>query len=159
MLDPRAVANAFVDRSPFLTATRAAPLVFLAHGWHLALRGLPLVDAAFMTTADGPCPAELLPKPLSGTICRGGYMCHPDTGIRISQALDRDAARVIDGTWLRYGRQSAEELQRATVDGTPWDHACASGTATWICNEIVRGHIIRLAIAGEDAPRNLIPEI
>ena len=47
------IANYFIGKSP-QTATRLQKLIYLAHGWHLAIKNKPLVDERFEVKPYGP---------------------------------------------------------------------------------------------------------
>lgn len=131
--DARAIANYFLD----LAARDGVPvdplkiqkLVYIAHGWHLAITGGPLIYQTVMAWKYGPVIRDLYRafREYGGRAIDGRATEPPDwehtTEPRpYSAELSPESQAVLDRTWQVYGRNTGVELSSLTHDfGTPWD--------------------------------------
>ena len=130
------------DRPP-LTPGRLQTLVFIAHGWHLAVAGEPLVNDDAEAWNEGPVFLELQE-----------FLNLHDDGAAVDEipdALDGDAgdpapAQVQTVVELNrmFGGESGEDLRSlVTMAGTPWFAAreeAAEGSRPVIGIEPIRDH-------------------
>ncbi len=140
-----AVANYFIDkakasRSP-ITHLHIQKMVYLAHGWHLALheKNLPLVDDEYPEAwKHGPVfPSVYHELKLNGSSpikghAQDGY-ADPDKGlIRFTPVIDHDleVEQLLDKIYEVYGQWTGGQLISLTHrEGTPWAKITKSGTA------------------------------
>jgi len=141
LYDPRAIANHFLkvaaDQNEPLTPMRIQKLVYFANGWHLALKGDPLIGEqveawrfgpvipslyhAFRKYGDQPITALAI-RPVSDFRSLGENACH-----KMAPSLDDipDQAEFtkafLDRIWDTYGGYSAIQLSNETHRaGSPW---------------------------------------
>lgn len=118
MADVQDVANAVVssfDRS--ISTMKLQKLVYLSHGWSLALRGKPLVETPFEAWANGPVSRELF---------RNHRKAYSVSGWPYGDAshLADDEALIVQAVIANYGALTGRELSELThVNGTPWARA------------------------------------
>jgi uncharacterized phage-associated protein len=162
--DVRAVANYLLDKSDSDGITvdhmKLQKLVYIAHGWHLAVTGLPLFSNRIEAWTYGPVIPDLYGelknwghKPISHyRIERPGQ----DDEDHVWVMLDPDPTRmtesgvVLDQVWIGYGRLAALQLSSLThQEGTPWDIARKKAAPLTrhvnIPNELIRKHYLELA--------------
>jgi uncharacterized phage-associated protein len=157
-----AVANEFIRRGladghPF-TQMQLQKLVYIAHGWNLAITGKPL-------TVDNPQAWDYGPvyRPLRNALrdygsaavkqeiknrdfFPGVFDDDPDKPAVAS--LDADERQVIDRVYRDYGRFHAYQLSALTHEaGTPWTRVYSNGAgrSNEIGAELIREHFIGLA--------------
>lgn len=106
-------------------------LVYIAHGWHLAIQGTPLIEDEFPQAWDnGP-----VFRNLWDAIRLNGYslsltepaQVNDRSGNPPQSKLSPNEHKLIEAVWQRYGRYSARELSDMThMPGTPWTNAYLS---------------------------------
>lgn len=130
-------------------------LVYLAHGWHLALAdGNPLIKERVCAWRYGPVIEELYcefagfgREPIDRLyvelgIDSKGNDVFAEPGI---PETDEIARGVIDGVWEGYGHHSGFQLSTLThQSGTPWDQARQQCKSV-IPDEVIREHFRQLA--------------
>lgn len=142
------VANAFLDlahaEGRTLTQMQVHKLVYIAHGWTLALLGRPLIYNTVHAWQYGPIVRRLwdhwggrgrapIAEPLF--VSPG----EPDL------SGDPAALEVIRSVWATYGQMSGEELSRLThLEGSPWTQVFGQA-ADLIPNEVTREYYTALA--------------
>jgi uncharacterized phage-associated protein len=167
-ISAKAVANYFLDlagqEGKKLTPLKLQKLVFVAHGWYLAINGNSLVEDEFAEAWQyGPVFPSLYHefKDLGrDTIDRqatkmsvtknasGGF----DIDISEPELPDdaREAKDVIDQVWSSYGKLSGLQLSDMTHrDGTPWEKVrteTAGVNNADIPNDDIRQHYVDLAL-------------
>lgn len=116
-------------------------LVYIAHGWMLALYHRPLIKDEVQAWQYGP----VIPRLYNAV---RSYKSHPVTNpIRSDDgALDDAAESIISQTYGRYGRMSGPALSRLThASRTPWDLAYVPGTfGLVIPNDLIEDHYAQL---------------
>ena len=124
--DSRRIANYFIrlvksklGLGPSITQT--IKLVYMAHGWTLALRGEPLINEQAEAWSYGP----VLPAVYYAFRRFGTDDLRP---IAIyGEELDDDTKALLDRVYEMYGRLSPKDLSRLThIKGGPW-HQCYRG--------------------------------
>ena len=139
--DAVAMANYFLDlakeRGQTLTPMKVQKLVYFAHGWHLAIKGTPLIDEQVEAWSYGPVIRSLYREFREygdREITDKGFFfkprTKPDGGItyrivRPDVADDPTAAsftkHLLDKIWQVYGSYTAIQLSNMTHEpGTPW---------------------------------------
>ncbi len=136
----RVIANEFIRRGVQdgrpLTPLQIMKLVYLAHGWMLAIYDRPLVTDKFEAWRYGPVVDDLYqamkmyradpveePLPLTpiASVARDGRISLKPTQPR---PFDQQEQHVIDVTYNYYGSWTASQLVQITHrQGTPWYRA------------------------------------
>ena len=122
---PIAIANEFLRRAgdgARLSSMQLQKLVYVAHGWCLAIKGEPLVSGRLEAWDNGPVFPELytstryLPRSREGLLVdKGGEV------VTASGSLDDVEIELLDAVRDRYGHLSAEVPSDMTHEpGTPW---------------------------------------
>lgn len=154
--DPRAVANAFLDVAwddgKTISPMKLQKLVYFAHGWHLVLRGIPLIDEHVEAWQYGPVIPSIYHE--FKHYGRGPITQHAKSSVELGSGefcivpycLPEDddfLSELISTIWKGYGGFSAIQLSNMTHEpGTPWDQTwnCADGIKTDIPNETIRDY-------------------
>lgn len=119
MYSPLVIANFFLQkysRRSVITPMKLTKLVYIAHGWYLAIKGRSLIDENPEAWMYGP----VIPKVYHRFKSYGGGRIVKSFTDDIT--LDSDADEVfIDKIWTVYGKFSGAELSAMThAKGTPW---------------------------------------
>jgi uncharacterized phage-associated protein len=126
-----AIANEFLRKSGEgkLTHMQLQKLVYLAHGWNLAINGSPLIEEDIEAWEFGPVIRRLYDalkrhgsKPIPRCIHWGDDTPFPadDDGEAQATLLGKERA-LIDKVWTTYGKYPAYQLSALThVKGSPW---------------------------------------
>ncbi|WMS42529.1 DUF4065 domain-containing protein [Acuticoccus sp. MNP-M23] len=146
--DSAAIANEFLRLANAegngLTQMQLQKLVYIAHGWSLALLGTPLVNDRIEAWDYGPVIPSLRAElrsygrsAVSEPIRKRGLGWAPKT---VSSNLSDDEVALIQRVYQSYGHMSGETLSRITHKReTPWSNAFSRGQNTTISDdEIVR---------------------
>jgi uncharacterized phage-associated protein len=156
------IANEFIRRAladeSALTQMQLQKLVYIAHGWNLAINGAPLTYDAPEAWEYGPVYKELR-KALrdygrsgvereirNGEFVPGVFADDPD-GVATAHLVPDETA-VIDRVYRDYGKYHAFQLSALTHrDGTPWTEVYRNGAGKFddIPNEMIRDHFVDLA--------------
>jgi uncharacterized phage-associated protein len=126
---PLAVANYFIERAAsegeILDHLKLQKLVYIAHGWHLAISGKPLLNTPVQAWAYGPVLPELYQKlkvygnaPVGSVIVdRSGF----DIDVPEVPDEDSDTVDLLSRVWRAYKRFTGVQLSNFTHEpGTPW---------------------------------------
>lgn len=143
--DSRQVANQFVrlarNDSRSLSITQLLKLVYIAHGWHLALLDKPLILDFAGAWDHGP----VVPNVYFSFRPQGktdlGEFKFPDG---VLPEIDEASSSIIQQTYDQYGGKSASALSALThIDGGPWDLTRKKyGKQANIPNEWIREHYV-----------------
>ncbi|XSG81218.1 MAG: Panacea domain-containing protein [Methyloligella sp. ZOD6] len=159
-----AIANEFIrlaaKNGQKLTQMQLQKLVYIAHGWNLAVNGEPL-------TADSPCAWDYGPvyrdlrdalqgqgsKPVEREIpvgsFGGGVFLDGDEGKQPARAkLSEEASEVVKRVFADYGKYHAFSLSALTHrEGTPWSKVYKDGAGRFeaIPDELIREHFLDIA--------------
>ena len=140
----KAVANYFLDAAErdgkTLNPMKIQKLVYIAHGWHLALRERPLIHESAEARDYGPVIGDLYrefarfgngPITARATEVEGirnpGGIMSADISIKkptVDECSDKpdDTRRFLDRVWEVYSGFTAVQLANMTHEpGTPWD--------------------------------------
>lgn len=123
------IAKAFLDRATrenkTFTPMQLIKLVYLAHGWMLALYNRPLTDETIEAWQYGPVIPDLYHAIKQ-------YRGNPVQTIDCEDAiLDDDASDVIDQVYQQYGHLNGIKLSMVTHEkNSPWEK-------TWNNNKVI----------------------
>jgi len=128
-----AVANWFIKNSPGLTPLKLQKLIYYAHGWHLTLKNVPLIDEVVQAWEYGPVIQNVyhefkefgrnpIPADALGTV----FQMTPDRKIRILTphipSEDQQTQDFLKEILKVFGSFSGIQLSSAThKPGTPWE--------------------------------------
>lgn len=142
-----AVANRFLDLARAsnrgLTPMQLLKLVYIAHGWKLAVSGQSLISEDVEAWKHGP-----VIRPLYNKVKRFGYD-HVSENLKSGifnecpdiDADDQLAARIINAVYKGYGKKSGTDLSQIThLPDTPWDRHYVPGENRIISTDSIREH-------------------
>lgn len=120
---PFAIANYFIQKAASegvaLTPMKLIKLVYIAHGWYLALANKPLIREPIEAWQYGPVIESLY----------HAFKRYGNASLPISAATDavimdnehQDITRLLDKIWERYSKFTAAQLSTITHQSdTPW---------------------------------------
>lgn len=156
------IANEFIRLAAAeghqLTQMQLQKLVYIAHGWNLAINGAPLTEDAPQAWDYGPVYKELwraLHDYGRTGVSREIKNCEFAPGVFSSEGdaparatLSPAEVGVINRVYRDYGKFHAFQLSALThQDGTPWTQVYASGAGKFgeISPALIRDHFIALA--------------
>ncbi|MBV1825742.1 Panacea domain-containing protein [Komagataeibacter oboediens] len=153
----KGVANAFLRRSfddqQLVTHMKLQKLVYLAHGYHLAKTGNPLVCEGFEAWPYGPVSSELYNEfkcfkgaPINQEATEIEVSCGDDEDTYVEVPVpvraadhDPDVKKVIDFVWKVYGSWKATELSDLThKPGWAWEKARKINRTSQISNDDIK---------------------
>jgi uncharacterized phage-associated protein len=151
------VANSFLElardcnyRVPPVTNMKLQKLVYIAHGFTLAMLDAPLISShvhAFQWGPVVPTLYEAVKRFGSGAII--DFIATLPNDIQ-SLAPDSTEAAVVQGVWDKYGKLSAAELSNIThKPGTPWSDVWSVTPFAVIPNDLIQHHYLELIQAHE----------
>jgi uncharacterized phage-associated protein len=166
--DARSIANHFLDRGEAedidIDNLKLQKLVYIAHGWHLAITDGALFKDLVQAWPYGPVIPSVYhefkwmgKKPIN---VRGFYYDPSSDGTRVFSLEDVSSpetplkltCEVLDGVWEKYKNESGVDLSARThADGTPWAITVGSRPPKEIRdleipNDLIRKHYIELAM-------------
>lgn len=156
------IANEFIRLAKAdkysLTQMQLQKLVYIAHGWNLAINGGPLTHDAPQAWEYGPVYPELWQAlrsygkaPVTREIANGEYSpgrFSEDLGETANATLSQDEKQVIERVYRDYGKFHAFQLSALThSDGTPWTEIYDNGNGKFdeIPSQLIRAHFVNLA--------------
>lgn len=130
-----ALANEFIaladaERVPDINPSKLHDLIYLAHGWHLGIDGVPMATGNFYAWRDGVFAPTLREAGCWGTKRLSGFVAliqMDDTrGVMVEQTprvpLKDPIHRTLQAAWKLYGCLPPFDLARVTKEaGAPWD--------------------------------------
>jgi len=143
-----------------LTPMQIQKLVYLAHGWNLAVTGEPLIRGKFEAWDWGPVNRPLYEalrqfgaEPVDEFIRWGEgspFSEDDDFGPDAIEDLTPKEHEIIDRTWRAYGEYEAFQLSALThTKGTPWANVYSQGRNREVLNSEIQEYFIRLADSPE----------
>jgi uncharacterized phage-associated protein len=149
METPLAVANYFLHKSfdsgSPLTPIKLEKLAYLAHAWHLAVKGEPLLSEAVQAWKYGPVIASLYHTFLEFGIYPITRLAHKtDTGSKSNfpTVHSQDTIEVLDKVWEFYKPYSDSQLSSLThKKNSPWE-ICWRNKEPFIPNHLIQEHYI-----------------
>lgn len=163
-----AVANEFLELSGMnnkpITPMQLLKLVYIAHGWHLAVFKKPLFDDEVQAWRHGPVIPSLFHEFKEFGASSIAKMAHSASVVddygdfQVSAPFvrkdDHETKQMLKWVWNQYGSMSGWELSNLThLPGTPWDEAMKKMKETskgewvkgWpIDQESIRRHYLEL---------------
>lgn len=145
------VANYFVqkglDEGKPLSPMKVQKLVYIAHGWFLAINEQPLIEDKIGAWPFGPVIGSIYKEFAEfarSKITRLAESSHYD-----ANGLDIATKQFLDRIWKKYGAFSATKLSAMThLPGTPWSETYESGKSNTIDNTVIaRYYKSRIATA------------
>jgi uncharacterized phage-associated protein len=120
---PFKVARFFIEKAAQtgqrLTPMKLIKLVYIAHGWHLALRNSPLISETVQAWKYGPVIVSLYHgfKHLgNSSIDKSEADCLPEND------MEPDTIALLEKVWAKYGGLTGTHLSALThLGNTPWD--------------------------------------
>ena len=151
--DPRAIANEFLQRNEGpMNQIRLQKLVYIAHGWNLAINHEPLVSGRIEAWDGGPVMRSIWNHMRDFGYGADDLLCHNKSGKPYAPepALQNEEREVINHVWARYGQYSGSELSVITHrPNTPWSKAYFKlGRNSALSDQDIKQHFIDLAMAG-----------
>lgn len=155
-----AIANEFLKRAQAegrsLTHMHVQKLVYIAHGWHMAINNEPLVDEQFQAWDYGPVLPSLyraLKQYGSGTVPRllrrgdDTPFFYDDDGDTIISRLNEPERSSIEQVWNEFKDFAAFQLSALThKEGAPWKGAIDRyGRNAPIANNAIQDYFTQLA--------------
>jgi len=139
----KAIANYFLDRANAagqeITPMKMQKLVYIAHGWHLAVHGEPLVDETVEAWRFGPVIPSLFQAFKK-------YGASPITDYADGARLPNDAnvRDVLNQVMGVYGNRDAIHLMRLThAKGSPWRSVRDEGDISSYGDEVINDDVIK----------------
>jgi uncharacterized phage-associated protein len=125
-------------------------LVYISHGWNLAINKRPLIEDRVEAWDGGPV-IRLIWNHFRdlGRNAKNGLL-GDSSGDPYRADLSDSERAVIQHVWKRYGQYTGRELSDLThQEGTPWSNAYfGRGRNANISNDDVQQHFTELALAG-----------
>lgn len=131
-------------------------LVFIAHGWSMAVNNEELVDESFLAWEFGPVAPGLYqalrkfgPNPVTRLIHRGEDTPTPDDDGDVAQSdFAKSEMDIIDQIWTEFKQYQAFQLSALThKPNSPWDRAYKRGKNSVISNNSIKDYFDVLADA------------
>jgi uncharacterized phage-associated protein len=167
-----AVANYFLDLADRdaipVNQLKLQKLVYIAHGWHLAITNRPLFDDEIVAWPHGPVIPKLYHEFKhcgDEEILTRGFEYRPeldevhefslnsdDSNLTVDQLLE--TTRILNRVWEQYHRFTDSQLSQMThQQNTPWYEIAKNKTRTEfknlpIHNEMIQQHYSKLATTG-----------
>ncbi|OAO02590.1 hypothetical protein A8B75_11655 [Sphingomonadales bacterium EhC05] len=140
--DARQIANWFIDRAKSegraLSIMSLLKLTYIAHGWHLEMRQIPLLNNRIEAWQHGP----VIPEVYSNLRPQGIVPQQPIDGYPVpTEPTDVD---FLEQIYKIYGHMSPFKLSELThVPGGPWETARKwGGSYAEIPNDLIQSHYI-----------------
>lgn len=157
-----AIANEFIRRArdddDAFTQMQLQKLVYISHGWNLAINGKPLTLDKPQAWDYGPvyrqlrtalreCGSMAVTQPIRYEEYEAGaFIAEPDKPANAKLSAEEQA--VIDRVYRDYGKYHAYKLSALThKPGTPWSQVYGNGDGRFddIPNDMIREHFVDIA--------------
>lgn len=149
--DARAIANEFLKLRPGpINQMWLQKLVYMAHGWNLAINGEPLIEDRVEAWDGGPVFRIIWNHFRDlGRNGKNGLLA-AWKGKPFKADLSDSEKAIIHRVWKRYGEYSGRELSEMThQEGTPWSNTYfGKGRNRALDEDDIKQHFTELAIAG-----------
>lgn len=146
------VANKFIELADSnqisISPLKLLKLVYIAHGWHLAVFDKPLLDEPIEAWQYGPVVRTLyheFKRFGRDAITEPAQILVNDQLVPVPIPTDPDAIALIEKVWEAYGGLSAYQLANLTHQAnTPWDKVRKkwSGHGALIPDKIIKKHYV-----------------
>lgn len=151
--DPRAIANEFVKLNGVpLNQMKLQKLVYIAHGWNLAINREPLVEGRIEAWDGGPVMRVIWNHIRDFGFNTSGKLLGETPNEPFQTNLNSPQREIISHVWKKYGRRTGLELSEMTHEpGTPWSNAYfGSGRNAALSQSDIQQHFVELALAGRN---------
>lgn len=151
MHDCRAIANEFLKlNGGSMNQMKLQKLVYMAHGWNLAINGEPLVADRFEAWDGGPVMRSIWNQIRDFGFNAAGGLLGQANKQPFSATLTPEESGVIQHVWKKYGPYSGLELSKMTHQpGTPWTNTYfGEGRNRPLSNADIKQHFTEMAFAG-----------
>lgn len=131
-------------------------LVYISHGWNLAILVDPLISQAVKAWKYGPVIPDLYHEFKefgADPIARKARRVDPETGslVDFPAEIASETVQVVDRVWDSYKDYTGVQLSTLTHQpGTPWHQVMEfrkrhPNASLWIPNKLIRDHYLKLA--------------
>lgn len=139
----RQIAEWFIARAgrerKSLTQMKLQKLVYIAHGWNLALYDEPLLIERAEAWKWGPVIRSLYRD-------FADYGSNPISATRPMPELDAQTNGLLERIWETYGKFTAVQLSAMThADNTPWQSAFQRDRTEIISDDAIKTHYLELS--------------
>lgn len=149
--EPRAIANEFLrlNGGP-MNQMKLQKLVYIAHGWNLAINREPLISGRIEAWDGGPVMRTIWNHLRDFGYNATGCLLGKNQNEPYTADLSEEENSVISHTWSKYGQFTGLELSEMTHEpGTPWSNAYfGTGRNAPLSQRDIQQHFIELALAG-----------
>lgn len=148
--DARGVANAILDyattKGLALTPMQVIKLVYLCHGWSLALQSESMVDNQPQAWQYGPVYPHIYKSfKRFGSNPITDRARNKETGFPYEAVLTDDQRKLMHDVVDGYGHLKAFQLSNLMhQSGTPWDISYAAGAYSPISDDLMKSHFEKL---------------
>jgi len=152
--DPRAIANEFIKlNGGGIEQMKLQKLVYIAHGWNLAINKAPLVEGRIEAWDGGPVMRSIWDHLRDFGYNAVGRLLGRTRSEPFVANLSKSEKDVIDHVWRKYNRYSGLQLSEMTHrPGTPWTNAYfGRGRNHLLSDTDIQNHFTEMAIAGRQA--------
>lgn len=153
MENPLSIANYFLEKS-FDTGVEVTPmkllkLVYIAHGWHLGIKGTPIINEAVQAWKYGPIVESVyhqFKEYGNQSIKRLASTFNDDWQYITPVVEDEETKSFLDRVWNSYGKFNGLQLSTLThQENTPWDivwnrQGGKDKSGTIIPNDLIQAH-------------------
>lgn len=132
-----------------LSPMKLIKLVYIMHGWHLGIKGTPLINDSIQAWQYGPVIPELY-----HVIKRFGTESVDPNLIDLysKKTLSAETSGFVESLWPSYKDMSAIELSALThIDGSPWSETYNGEYYKPISNETIQSYYSRLIEKANEA--------
>lgn len=155
------IANYFIKKAKLCNETlspmKLIKLVYLAHGWYLALEHEPLIDEPVVAWQFGPVVESIyqeFKKFGNDQITEFAKINEQEAISRLSN--DKIALAILDRVWEVYGKYTAIQLSNLThKPGSPWDIAWHQEEGKNIRNHCIQNSLIQEYFAQQAAKHEM----
>ncbi|MEL7463348.1 MAG: type II toxin-antitoxin system antitoxin SocA domain-containing protein [Pseudomonadota bacterium] len=149
--DPRAIANEFIKlNGGNMNQMKLQKLVYISHGWNLAINHEPLVSARIEAWDGGPVMRDIWNHLRDYGLNAVGGLMGASPSSPFKAPLNANEQAVISHVWRKYSGYSGLELSEMTHEpGTPWSNAYfGRGRNAALVQSDIQQHFVELALAG-----------
>ena len=141
------IANYFVEKSIYsITPMKVLKLVYIAHGYCLAIAGVPLIDEPIVAWRYGP-----VIRSLYDAVKHYGNQAITEliSYLYCEEGLSREYSKFLDKIWEIYGGYTGVQLSNLThKKDSPWDQVWErhkiSGNLYKINNKLIKDYYKKL---------------
>lgn len=152
--DPRIIANEFIKlNGGAMNQMKLQKLVYIAHGWNLAINGEPLVRGEIEAWDGGPVMRAIWNHLRDYGFNAKDGLLGTAKDCPFEAALRPEQRAVIEHTWRKYRHFSGLQLSEMTHQpGTPWTNTYfGEGRNHALSDMDIKQHFTEMALAGRQA--------